>query len=36
VHFLLKMNGVREVEMGLGDQGLGGFVRPLRVAESLA
>jgi amidase len=30
VHFLLKMEGVKEVEMGVGDERDGGFVRELR------
>jgi hypothetical protein len=30
VHFLIKMHGDKEVEMGLGDALGGAFVRPLR------
>lgn len=33
VHFLIKMDGVRGVEMGLGDLMGGAFGRPLRVRE---
>lgn len=31
VHFLIKMDGVRDVQMRLGDCLGGSFVRPLRV-----
>lgn len=31
VHFLIKMDGVRDVQMGLGDCLGGAFIRPLRV-----